>query len=81
MESNYEKVLPSKTNPKKKLKHIRNRKAFLADCTRKRGNISSIILARLLLLITIYSGKLLNHTFQAREIIDRKLNLSKIRAV
>ena len=64
----------TKTNRKKTLKRIRNRKTFAADCIKKKGNGFSIILIRLLLLTINYSGKHLNHSFQTREITGHKLN-------
>ena len=77
--SQLEKVY-HKTNRKKALKHIRNRKTFAADCIKKKGNGFSIILIRLLLLTINYSGKRLNHSFQTREITGHKLNpLKKMR--
>ena len=48
------------------LKHIRNRKAFAADCIKKKGNGFSIILICLSLLTINYSGKRLNHSFQIK---------------
>ena len=60
------KKFTTKTNRKKALKHIRNRKAFAADCIKKKGNGFSIILICLSLLTINYSGKRLNHSFQIK---------------
>ena len=45
----------AKTNWKKALKHIINRRAFAADYRKKKGNIFSILLICLLLLAINYS--------------------------
>ena len=74
--SHFEKVT-TRTNWKKALKHIRNRKTFAGDCIKKKGNGFSIVLIRLLLLAINYSGKRLNHSFQTREIMDHKSNSLK----
>ena len=71
----------TKTNRKKALKHIRNRKTFAADCIKKKANDFSIILIHLLLLTINYSRKQLNHSFQTSKITDHKLNsLKKMRS-
>ena len=68
----FEKFI-AKANLKKALKRIGNRETFVEDCTGNTGNVPSIILNRLLLRITSYSRKVLNHFFHTRQIMDHKL--------
>ena len=67
MRRSYFEKVHCKSKSENAFMRTRNRKTFVVDCTKKTRNIPSVILTRLLLPITSYSGKQLNHFFQTRQ--------------